>query len=36
MSVHHVVSGTKLVGNTFESGVDGAVAVYGTAKSERL
>ena len=29
----NVVSATKLVGNAFEGGVDGAVAVYGGAKT---
>ena len=29
----NVVSATKLVGNAFEGGVDGAVAVYGGAKA---
>ncbi len=36
MSAHHVLSSTKLVGNSFESGVDGQVAVYGAAKPERF
>jgi hypothetical protein len=31
MSAHRVPSATKLVGNSFESGMDGAVAVYGAA-----
>jgi hypothetical protein len=35
MSLHHVQSLTKLVGNSFESGVDGAIAVYGGARPEK-
>ena len=35
MSLHHVQSLTTLVGNSFESGVDGAIAVYGAARTEK-